>query len=97
MAQQSYAEEQTKIAREAKFATLGRAIADTIAAGGSAQVLIQEAALRRQQEQESADKLTQFAALTRQIGDAYRQQRSLEPLIHAVIELRKRELGPPRP
>jgi cell division inhibitor SulA len=90
---QSYAEEQTKISREAKFATLGRAIADAVLDGGSAAVLIREAALRRQQEYERGDRAARFAALARQVGDAFAQERDLKPLVGELVDLRRREIG----
>jgi len=56
-------EEKNKMARETKFATLGRAIADAASRGDSVDHLIEEVALRRWQEQQQTDKATAFAAL----------------------------------
>lgn len=88
------AEEATKIAREAKWATLGRAIADAARAGQSHARLDQNAATMRAVEQAQADKQTQFAALARQIGDALVQDRDTGPLVRKLMDLRARELGP---
>jgi hypothetical protein len=93
MAHQSYAEEQTKISRETKFATLGRAIADRVLSGDDATEFIQEAAVRRYQEYERGDRSARFAALARQVGDAYVQKRDIQPLVEELRELRRREIG----
>jgi hypothetical protein len=91
------AEESTKISKDARFATLGRAIADEIRRGGSAAAQIEEVALLRIREQQSVDKITQFAALARQIGDAHRKRRDMTPLLHAIAALRRGEIGPTVP
>jgi uncharacterized GH25 family protein len=90
-------EESTKIASEAHWATLGRAIADELTRGGDAAALVEEATHRRYLEQQRADRETQFAALARQIGDAHRQHRELAPLIQKIRALRRAELGAPLP
>jgi hypothetical protein len=90
------AEEATKIAKDVRFAVLGRAIADVSRAGGSYRQHVAEATLLRQQEQDSADKQTRFAALTRQIGDAARNGHDITPMVEMLTELRSVELGPPR-
>ncbi len=90
----NHAEEATKIARETRFAVLGRAIADALRAGDPAQALIDEATLRRRQEQDSAAKEQRFAALARQIGDANRNGKDLGPLLARAAALRAAELGP---
>ncbi|MGO9317568.1 MAG: hypothetical protein ACLPXT_00395 [Terracidiphilus sp.] len=92
MAHQSYAEEQTKIAKEAAFATLGRAIADKVSGGEKPDKLLEDAVVRRQQEQEGGTRTTKFAALTRQIGDAVNSGDSTAELIKQLVELRCAEL-----
>ena len=87
-------EEASKIVREAKFATLGRAIADAPENSDQLAWAINEATLRRSQEQANSDKLIEFAALARQIGDAHRQHKDLALLIQQIRELRRQELGP---
>jgi len=87
-------EEQSKIAREAKFATLGRAMADEANAGRYPLGPIVEATTRRAQEQARASKETRFAALARQVGDAARAGTEVDPLILCLQELRRLELGP---
>jgi cyanophycinase-like exopeptidase len=89
----SYAETQSRTAKEAGLATLGRNIADTAARGDDLGHLIIDAANRRASEQSNVDRATQFAALVRQIGDAHRQHRDLAPLIHDIRILRQQELG----
>ncbi len=54
---------------------------------------MQEAAILRRQEQDSADKQTQFAAIARQIGDAIRVGRETDALLDAICKLRRQELG----
>jgi hypothetical protein len=94
MSHVSAAEEQTRTAHEAGFATIGRAIADRAARGDEINGLVEEAARRRKYEQESADRLTQFAGLARQIGDAANSGNDLQQTIQRLVELRRRELGP---
>jgi hypothetical protein len=98
MAHQSYAEEQTKIAKEAAFATLGRAIADAISGNGNLDKVLIEAASRRKQEQDGTARSTsghramQFAALTRQVGDALNVGNPVEELLKQLVDLRSAEL-----
>lgn len=94
MAHQSYAEEQTKIAKEAAFATLGRAIADAANGidAGNLKLLVEDATVRRQAEQLSGTRTTKFAALTRQIGDATHSGQPIDALIDQLVELRSAEL-----
>ena len=87
------AEEATKIAREVKFATIGRAIADYTRNGDDVERLVNEAATLRHIEQEQADKTTRFAGLTRQVGDAVRGGAQLAPLLLQLSELRTKEIG----
>ncbi|MFZ1085462.1 MAG: hypothetical protein WAN35_10890 [Terracidiphilus sp.] len=82
-------EESTKQSREARWATIGRAIAD----GSNREKWMQEAAILRRQEQDSADRQTQFSALARQIGDALRAGRDCGPLLDLLCDLRHQELG----
>jgi hypothetical protein len=92
LAHQSYAEEQTKISKEAAFAALGRAIADRSRQGANLDVLMQDAAVRRQMEQEGGARGAQFAALVRQIGDAVNAGKPTEAYIDQLMELRRAEL-----
>jgi len=92
----NHAEEATKIAKDVRFAVLGRGIADVARSGGSFRQLVAEAALLRQQEQDSANKQTRFAAIARQIGDAARGGHEIDALVEMLKELRAMELGPPR-
>jgi hypothetical protein len=82
-------EESTKQSKEARWATIGRAIAD----GSNRDRWMQEAAILRRQEQDSADRETQFAALARQVGDAIRVGRDCSPLLDALCKLRQKEIG----
>jgi hypothetical protein len=93
MAHQSYAEEQTKIAKEVAFATLGRAIADGTSKGADVKLLLQDAAVRRQQEQNQGDRTTKFAALVRQVGDAINSGKPIDELLDQLVELRHAELS----
>jgi hypothetical protein len=90
------AEEATKIAKDVRFAVLGRGIADVAMHGGSFRQLVAEAAMLRQQEQDSANKQTRFAAIARQIGDAARNGHNITPMVEMLTELRAMELGPPK-
>lgn len=89
------AEEATKIAREAKWATLGRAIADAATAGQNHEAMRSAAAQMRAAEYALASKQTQFAALARQIGDAHSQGKDTAHLVAQLVALRNRELGGP--
>ncbi len=80
-------EEELRSSNEAGWATLGREMADH----GLLPYLLRDAAARRNAEQTSADRATMFAALARQIADAYLVQRPLGPLITELQALRKRE------
>lgn len=94
MPHQSHAEEATKIAKETKFAVLGRAIADAHATGAETKRLITQAMELRYIEQQQTDKQIAFAALTRQIGDAARNGKDLAALLDRIVELRRHEIGP---
>lgn len=92
MAHASHAEEATKIAKETKFAALGRAIADAAHRSEATRHLIAEAETLRRIEQNSADRQMQFAALTRQVGDAAASGRDTAPLLARLTALRRLEL-----
>ena len=87
------AEEATKISREAKWAILGRAIADSSRMGENPAPLIHEAATLRQIEQDRRDKTTRFAGLARQVGDAARNGAEIAPLLLLLRDLRTAEIG----
>lgn len=87
------AEETIKISRESKWATLGRAIADSSRMGENPAVFIHEAAILRQLEQERTDKATRFASLARQVGDAARNGAEIAPLLLLLRDLRTAEMG----
>jgi hypothetical protein len=87
-------EESTKIAKDVRFALLGRAIADRTAQGLDTSQERKEATILRRQEQDSARKATQFAALARQVGDAERNGKDIAELVAALIALRRTEVGP---
>jgi hypothetical protein len=89
----NHAEEATKISRETKWATLGRAIADYSRMGENPAALIHEAATLRQMEQDRADKATRFAGLARQVGDAARNGAEIAPLLQLLRDLRTAEIG----
>ncbi len=91
------AEESTKIAKETRFAVLGRAIADNATAGESNARLILEAQILRRKEQDGWTRMTSFAALTRQLGDAARSGKDLSPILVALVALRASELGTKQP
>jgi len=82
-----------KIANETGFATLGRAIAGNMRTGQSIDKLVEDARIRRRQEQDSADRMTQFAGLARQVGDASRAGKDIAPLLDKLVQLRTREIG----
>lgn len=88
MPHMSEEEEALRLSSEARWATIGRSIAD----GRNEQTWIEEAAMLRLHEQNSASRMMQFASLARQIGDAHHQHRDLSPLIRQIRELRSREL-----
>ena len=87
------AQETTKISRETKWATLGRAIADSSRMGENPAALIREAAALRQMEQERTDKAIRFAGLARQVGDAARNGAEMAPLLQLLRDLRRAEIG----
>jgi hypothetical protein len=87
--------EELKIAREAKWAALGREIADTATRQSNMTGLLTEARIMRQIEQSRADRQTRFAALARQVGDAAASGKPLAPLLQQLADLRALELGPP--
>ncbi|HXR39034.1 MAG TPA: hypothetical protein VN776_08075 [Terracidiphilus sp.] len=87
-------EESTKIAREARLATLGRAIADQITRSAPVMPLVQEAAILRASEQERASRETRFAGLVRQLGDAHNAGQDCKAIMAQLIDLRRAELGP---
>jgi hypothetical protein len=90
-------EESIKLAKETKFAVLGRALADGIKRGENTSAIRQELQVIRLQEQESTSVETRFAALARQVGDADRNGKDASKLIAALVVLRRRELGPASP
>lgn len=81
-------EESTKQSKEARWATIGRAIAD----GQEREKYLLEAQLLRQQEQQSAGYESGFAGLARQIGDARAKGKDVTDLVEQVKALRKGEL-----
>ena len=87
------AQEATKSSREAKWAILGRAIADSSRMGESPAAFIDEAAALRQMEQERTDKASRFAGLARQVGDAARNGAETAPLLLLLRDLRRAEIG----
>ena len=87
------AQETIKISREAKWAILGRAIADSSRMGENPAALIREAATLRQMEQDRTDKASRFAGLARQVGDAARNGAEIAPLLLLLRDLRTAELG----
>ncbi len=86
-------EEALREADDAKFATLGRALADATRSSRGYDHLVEQCAIHRRIEQDNADKNTLFAGLARQVGDAARVGRDLQPLLERLAELRRRELG----
>jgi hypothetical protein len=93
MSHENIADTEAKSAREAGFATLGRAIADAARSGGYAAGAIKDAANRRRAEHNAGDRATRFAALARQLGDAYEQGRDEQPLIDQLVALRNHEIS----
>jgi hypothetical protein len=87
------AEEEIKISRESKWATLGRAIADYSMMGKNPAPLINEVAMLWQMEQERIDKTSRFAGLARQVGDAARNGAEIAPLLVLLRDLRRAEIG----
>ena len=87
------AQETTKISREAKWAILGRAIADSSRMGENPARLIHEAAALRQMEQERTDKAIRFAGQARQVGDAARNGAEMAPLLLLLRDLKRAEIG----
>ena len=87
------AQETTKISREAKWAILGRTIADCIRMGENPAALIHEAATLRQMEQDRTDKASRFAGLARQVGDAARNGAEMAPLLLLLRDLKRAEIG----
>ena len=90
-------EEATKIPREARWAVLGRAIADAVHSGQPTTALVVTAAMLRRQEQENWSRTITFAAITRQIGDAARTGKEYDHYIAQLASLRWKELGTPDP
>lgn len=90
-------EEQTKIAKETRWAVLVRTLADNEAAGKSSAIQRRELAMLRRLEQESGNHLTSLAAIGRQIGDAINADRDTSALVAAAVDLRRRELTGKRP
>lgn len=86
--------EQTKMAKNTRFATLGRAVADAHRAGRDTSLLTQELMLLRKQEHQVSDRQIAFAGLARQIGDAVGQGRDISDLLERMAKLRQQELGP---
>jgi hypothetical protein len=81
-------EESTKLSRETRWATIGRAIAD----GQERDRYLLEAELLRKQEQQSAGYESGFAGLARQIGDARAKGKDVSDLVEQTKALRKGEL-----
>ncbi len=89
----NHAEEATKIAKNTRFAVIGRAIADAQLRGAPCMPMVQEAAILRAAEQSGASREVRFAGLTRQLGDAHRAGTDTGPLLKQLAELRRAELG----
>lgn len=88
------AAERYKIAKETRWAVLGRTIADAASHGQTTTHLVREAQIMRAAEQATSDRNIQFAALVRQIGDAASVGRDVAPLVAQLIALRRHELRP---
>jgi hypothetical protein len=86
--------EQTKIAKNTRFATLGRAAADAHNAGQDTSLLLNELATLRQAEHQVSDRQIAFAGLARQLGDAHAAGKDTAPLLERAAQLRSQELGP---
>ncbi len=85
-------EESIKIAKDVKFAVLGRAIADSASSPQGLAPLLREVTLLRRQEHEVTDKEVAFAGIARQIGDANRNGKDLAQLIARIVQLRRLEV-----
>lgn len=85
-----YLSELTKIPTNARFATLARALADTIARAEDPETILGELARLREQEHKPAEEL---AGIARQIGDAARNaERIPSALLERLQRARSREL-----
>ena len=87
--------EQTKTAKNTRFATIGRALADAHRAGHNTGLLVGELANLRRAEHQISDRQVAFAGLARQIGDAAGQGGDLADLLARLAELRRTELSGP--
>ena len=87
------AEEATKVAKNTRFAILTRQAADTAIGGGNPAPIIAQLNRVRLAELQSSERLTAFAAIGRQLGDAHRAGRDYCDLLAAAISLRRIELG----
>jgi hypothetical protein len=92
MSHVSALEQANRTAKEAGFAILGRAIADAMLRNGYVPpAMLADAYNRRRQEQQSVDRMTQFAALVRQIGDAIYAGKEVDELVQKLVALRQFE------
>jgi hypothetical protein len=87
-------EESIKLAKETKFAVLGREYADRLMHGKDIGPIAHELQMLRRQEQESTSMETRFAGLARMIGDATRNGKDVGHYETALVSLRRWELGP---
>lgn len=86
--------EQSKIAKNTRFATLGRAVADAHSTGRDTHMLMHELAQLRHQEEQVSDRQVAFAGLARQLGDAHYAGKDTAALLNRLCTLRDAELGP---
>ena len=84
-------EESHKIAREVRFANLGRQLADSAMRGAATGELLSELAIIRTAEHRVSDRVVAFAGLARQIGDAVQAGRDITDLLERLIALRRFE------
>jgi len=84
--------EQTKIAKNTRFATLGRAVADAHRAGLDTKLLLAELATLRAQEHQVSDRQVAFAGLARQLGDAHSTGKETAELLARIAALRAVEV-----
>jgi hypothetical protein len=83
-----------KIARETWWAVTGRAIADAARNGEQLTLLFMQAREKRELEYRQIALTTQFAAVLRQLADAYTHGRETASYVQQLVSLRLRELGP---
>lgn len=82
--------EATKLPANARFATLGRALADSLMSNRNPELIICELARLRELEQQPAEEM---AGLARQIGDAARHGAPVpQELLTRMMRVRSREL-----